>query len=316
MEDLRWQLIDSLLNSKPNEASIIQNLLLPSKLYKYRSINAATIKMLEDDSVWLTSPFKFNDPYDSSLSYSEDKIHKALIKENFDAFIKKANLKIWLSEEDIQQLRKADDIFAEFKKILFVKFPNDKKDLEIALEVIEKLSPITSRESLSKMNTMLRDSIKLTCFSERNNSLLMWSHYADSHKGICIEYDIKGLQENDLRRRLFYPVIYSETLFDSTDYFISKKQTPFLFLVASLYKSKEWAYEEEWRLILAHGIWETEGKFRMPMPSAIYLGAKCFEHKNVKKIILIARKKNISLYKMETETNSFNLIPVDYEMKD
>lgn len=29
----------------------------------------------------------------------------------------------------------------------------------------------------------------ICCFSETNNNIHMWSHYADSHKGICIEYD-------------------------------------------------------------------------------------------------------------------------------
>ncbi|MDD3772392.1 MAG: DUF2971 domain-containing protein, partial [Weeksellaceae bacterium] len=29
----------------------------------------------------------------------------------------------------------------------------------------------------------------ICCFSKTNNNIHMWSHYADSHKGICIEYD-------------------------------------------------------------------------------------------------------------------------------
>ena len=30
--------------------------------------------------------------------------------------------------------------------------------------------------------------LRASCFSERNNSLLMWGHYADNHRGICIKF--------------------------------------------------------------------------------------------------------------------------------
>ena len=35
--------------------------------------------------------------------------------------------------------------------------------------------------------------IEVFCLSQNNNNTLMWSHYADSHKGICIEYKIHSL---------------------------------------------------------------------------------------------------------------------------
>lgn len=35
----------------------------------------------------------------------------------------------------------------------------------------------------------LRDSLLLCCYGKKNDSILMWSHYADSHKGVCIEFE-------------------------------------------------------------------------------------------------------------------------------
>jgi hypothetical protein len=39
----------------------------------------------------------------------------------------------------------------------------------------------------------LRNNIKITCFSEELFSMPMWSHYANNHKGFCIEYDFTRL---------------------------------------------------------------------------------------------------------------------------
>lgn len=41
----------------------------------------------------------------------------------------------------------------------------------------------------------LLDSIKVGCLTTKNDNTLMWSHYADKHRGICIEYDIGKINE-------------------------------------------------------------------------------------------------------------------------
>lgn len=37
--------------------------------------------------------------------------------------------------------------------------------------------------------------IRLTCFSEDWKSILMWSHYANCHKGFCIEYSMNKISD-------------------------------------------------------------------------------------------------------------------------
>ena len=41
----------------------------------------------------------------------------------------------------------------------------------------------------------LRKKLLVACFTEENNSPLMWAHYSNSHKGLCIEYDLSRLPE-------------------------------------------------------------------------------------------------------------------------
>ncbi|QTM09799.1 DUF2971 domain-containing protein [Brachyspira hyodysenteriae] len=79
----------------------------------------------------------------------------------------------------------------------------------------------------------------------------MWSHYADKHKGICIEYDISQLQNNnnnfilkkiDYNSSMLLFDLKNEILLDNDK---SVKSIIDLFTV----KSKEWEYEDEYRIL-------------------------------------------------------------------
>ena len=50
----------------------------------------------------------------------------------------------------------------------------------------DSASPITDNAKKHINNQM--DSLGITSFSETSRNLLMWSHYASEHKGICIGY--------------------------------------------------------------------------------------------------------------------------------
>ena len=58
--------------------------------------------------------------------------------------------------------------------------------------------------------------VKVACFSERVDSSIMWSHYADSHKGFCLEYKVKP-GEIDAELRLYQSneiIIHNPTVED------------------------------------------------------------------------------------------------------
>ena len=48
------------------------------------------------------------------------------------------------------------------------------------------------------MKEFFLESKKILCLATEHDNLLMWSHYADSHKGICIEYT--PFNENEIAR--------------------------------------------------------------------------------------------------------------------
>lgn len=81
---------------------------------------------------------------------------------------------------------------------------------------------------------------RLSCFSENRDDVLMWSHYAASHTGICIEFDttVAGSPFRDCKKVEYSP-----------DFHIIKDNLDGIFERACLVKAQQWQYEKEWRLI-------------------------------------------------------------------
>lgn len=135
---------------------------------------------------------------------------------------------------------------------------NREKYGEYVLEEMQRLFPRIDKKVLKEETTKclkedlkdivssLRKEIRVTCFTENFLSPLMWSHYADKHQGFCIEYDLSRIAEG--YRRCILPIIYSNTKCDVTDAIISKNTN--LLMNPFYYKSKDWEYEKEWRMVI------------------------------------------------------------------
>ena len=160
----------------------------------------------------------------------------------------------------------------------------------------------------------VKESVRVCCFCENSKSTLMWSHYADSHRGFCIEYPMGNLPPADLRRRLLFPVVYSHVLFDATSILERGVAGGFnnLFPLATcLQKNVDWSYEKEWRLIFAGGVVKDASPITMPVPSAIYLGVK-MEQSDRAQVRQIARKHGSQLFRMKlTNTGGLELSAED-----
>jgi hypothetical protein len=89
--------------------------------------------------------------------------------------------------------------------------------------------------------------------SESNTVSLMWSHYADSHKGFCIGYERSG--NNLLGSDKCLPVSYSTfpemklSEFFETLETRSEELGRLLFERMVLSKDPNWRYEREWRVL-------------------------------------------------------------------
>ena len=115
----------------------------------------------------------------------------------------------------------------------------------------------------------LISSIRIACLSTNPHNMFMFSHYADKHTGVCIEYDVTDI---DWGNHLLCKVSYKNTMkFDKgaihlfSDPF-KKKDDDLSFIDLFTTKHKAWEYENEYRVI-TYGI----DKIYLPI-TAIYFG--------------------------------------------
>ena len=101
---------------------------------------------------------------------------------------------------------------------------------------------VLTNSYISKMNSelddfaqSLREKFNIISFSEENSSLLMWSHYANEHKGFCIEYSTNKFMS-------FFSVMYSNKIPNAL---VNECNIPLSMII----KSKDWQHELEWRIV-------------------------------------------------------------------
>jgi hypothetical protein len=173
--------------------------------------------------------------------------------------------------------------------------------------------------------TYMRQQTHVACFSETVKSVTMWSHYAKSHTGFALEYDMRLYQtkcdicprKDECDDRILtnlYPVIYSKKRYDATsfvDYYVGrsygmsvKLQDVLFFNKAALYKSPQWSYEKEWRLFLGRKDAYNKPCLQVELkPVAIYYGNH-ISPINKKILSDIAKEKGIKEYQMYLDVES------------
>lgn len=96
-----------------------------------------------------------------------------------------------------------------------------------------------------RLEEFIRHGIGVVSFASEPTSSLMWSHYGDSHRGACLEFDVSHAMEPPID--LLFPVRYDQTLpmlfVNSPDL----RQESFQALL--LTKAAHWEYEREWRAL-------------------------------------------------------------------
>lgn len=169
------------------------------------------------------------------------------------------------------------------------------------------IKDINLDENIAEMQELVR----VASFTEVKDSILMWGHYSDSHKGFCIEYDFT--RTDMICQKYILPVIYSNRRYDATDDILEYKTNnyanPFLF------KNSIWSYEKEWRLL-----WTTEKKTERDcnfdlskLITGVYLGVNMLnqdhgmEHLN--EIKEWAIDNNINVYQMKIEEYGYKIYP-------
>ncbi|NLM18808.1 MAG: DUF2971 domain-containing protein [Clostridiaceae bacterium] len=157
-------------------------------------------------------------------------------------------------------------------------------NMEECLKELEKVVVKIRGEIYLPSLTDFLSKITVTCFSASGwDNQLMWSHYANSYSGICVEYDFGKM---DKFIGFMYPVNYSsvrptislkdlgltELKKDEKDELITEKVNINAIFSYLLAKNKCWSYEEEWRIINVEGEPYTPIFVEAPFVKSITLG--------------------------------------------
>lgn len=140
-----------------------------------------------------------------------------------------------------------------------------------------------------------------------NDSILMWSHYADKHKGFCIGFDRKSnnaLGKDERTKRIEYEDDYPEVhLLDSNG-----KMNEYIFVDMFFTKFKGWNYEAEWRIKC------DEGNTYMSLPSvisSITFGLKMSGHHKRTILNILAGQSGIKFRQAEKVEHQFKINIID-----
>jgi hypothetical protein len=121
-------------------------------------------------------------------------------------------------------------------------------------KIFKSVSKAKKRVSEDVLNQIYQDTMKkfrddqskmiskfgVACLSESLDDIVMWSHYADQHKGICILFDTKFKFFNGLRRVTYVPKRLASP--------IKTKRNPDRLMQLMTTKLDLWSYEKEWRM--------------------------------------------------------------------
>lgn len=284
------------------------------KLYKYRYFNENLVsrnglpdgeqipqwhQVLYDGLVFPAAPETFNDPYDCDFLLEDTFIDSRAARLIFTDTL---SSRFALSETEKENILYSKDLEKALKAVLW--------------EHLHALSRGMAKRLMDDLRQKFKEAkelLRVVCFSEDNSSILMWSHYARNHTGFCIEYDMNSW---DCKRHV-KPVIYSDERHYVPGNF-ADNPTPNAgrsFMDAALFKSFEWSYEKEWRLVMSR-IDLIHPQFKGLKPAcflkdyitAVYLGAKCSDNYR-KQVCEHFKNTNVKVYQMEMQTASYKLVP-------
>jgi hypothetical protein len=252
-------------------------------LYKYRSwFDNNHKKSLTKNELYFAAPNDLNDPFDT---------------------------KIPMNFSNINTLEKVNRLF----EIMFEKTPPEFKS------GINKEAARTKfiNDYSNGSKTLQRDYNRVEferfnyhhgvmSFSLRIDNILMWSHYANNHRGFCLGFHRGSIEKAQIG---ISGVVQYRTKFPNIDPLNTNETEKIIHRI--FFKAKGWKYEAEYRIAnieFPNELNTTSRKFNYEdrFLKEIVLGLKIPEpHKQT--LIKIARKKKIPIYQMVQRPMSFSL---------
>lgn len=233
-------------------------------------------RIFTHNELYFPSPSKFNDPFDCRVDF------------DIDLKCSKSDVKKYLEKAQRNMSTPID-----IKRIL-----NDEEELRRNIK----------RLAREELQPELEKQMGILSLSEKNYDILMWSHYADGHRGFCLEFDGAALHN----WKYCQPVNYDENFLPFGEFCDAlpelndnnQKKSMRAFV---LRKSSHWKYESEWRVIV--NVTDERGRtliYPQEILTGVIFGCRMSnDNKIIIKNTLDGRK--IKLYEAIEKQNKFEL---------
>ena len=224
------------------------------RLYKYRVFNSRTLSMLVEDQLYFADPSSFNDPLDTRPTLEAD-VDEAALKEILSKLHeRRVSAEMSVAARKLQTKKPRTQEYVE-------RLGSQQANRRIENIEYNATNPDAHPEY---MNRELRAGIEdelvrrydsgIVSLSEQDDCPVLWSHYGDQHRGICIGYSVhdKGPRKPEKVEyggsRLIQASEVASMLQDDEN---ARKRVDAAVLFR---KGDGWRYEREWRLIGDQGL--------------------------------------------------------------
>lgn len=291
-------------------------------LFKYWPIDTALISLRSGTMRW-RSPLDFNDPLDSQWdpgwAIRTPEFAAAFIKHGREVFGGDID---WSRIDPVMhsQIRKVRERFATLPPAERVRAIE--KELESTVRYFrDKEAP--TPPGLRRM--------RLLCMSLEPHSMLMWSHYADQHRGVVLSFDVNILRQAygvpaQIRYASEVPQLVSVEAWIQT--FLYKAGvvdlTPEQVAIIWQTKGKQWEYEKEYRYgrMVAPETTSLHDDFPFPREAlkGVFLGCRTSpEHETTLKEVLATYPEEVGVVRLRRSMTKFEvtgyepwMLPLDY----
>jgi hypothetical protein len=244
---------------------------VPKTVFKYEGYSLQSLQNLKRHSVYFASPRQFNDPYDSAITAEFDDP----------------------SADELERLKQyflADPALNNAARKELNALENH--------EMKRKLMPIVEN-AIQQLSETFLSKTGVTCFAERNDDLLMWSHYGGRHGGFCLEFRTDYEPFNKLRRVQYVDAMPRMNL---CSLIIDNDADQWMDLYCT--KFKAWQYEQEWRAL--HKEAGTLFTYDALALKGIYFGPSMERHPvEMICLILMGQNPDVELWRGHRRTDRF-----------
>lgn len=347
--------LEEIQNMGYNDFSLRAKISMPQKLYKYFRNSSTEIcdeksgettqvnyslEALKNNTVFMQSPSLFDDVYDSDISLDYSSYEKARLFE----YCVRCNLNVQktMTTEDLGNMlvhriwdeanstgsfdsliqREPASKNEELSNQLFLNRLKIELPKSNDLGVAVRTAIVKEFESYSKF---LRNIFRISCFTTTPYSQLMWATYADCHKGFCVEYTVLPNESQYQNQFLnLFPMIYCTVRPDMTERLIEfQEKEPTEDLLWDIYfhgvlrKSIDWAFQNEWRLLLPLADGKPVSDYNVPFfpITKVFLGNR-MPLEERKKVISICHDRNIPYVGVTRNSNFFEMKDCDIRCED